>query len=994
MKYYRLILLSIGLFSSSIFGAVPYENWMHSGAVIILTTPEGANLEASASVEDFPLLVRLQREWFDFNQAKSKGEDIRFSSRTGVPLAYQIEEWDALKGTASLWVRIPVIQGNQRQELRLHWGNPDALDESSGKAVFDDSNGYLSVWHMSGPVKDEVGSVHSTDTGTTPVAGRVGSARHFAGGQGVFGGETLSNYPVGSSSHTSEMWLRAEKSNGRALAWGNEHGQGKVVMHFQSPPHVKMECYFSGADVSSEGRMPMNEWVHVVHTYQKGNSRLYVNGALSGISTREGAPLAIKRPARLFIGGWYHNYDFVGDIDEVRISKVARSAEWVKLQHENQKAQHTLTGPVVQSGTRFSVSSDQITVLEGQSATIKAQAEGAIKLYWILKTDGQETVVAVDQLAFTFEAGRVTGDQRVTLRCKAVYPNEVKIKDIAISIQEAMQEPAFTLTAPRHWDGRKRIEIVPQFSNLKAMQEKGVGSLKIVWSVSPMAVIKDIALDKLVLVRAQKSGTMTVTATVSNGGMAVSQSALIEVKEPKFDPWVPRIPGKEEKPEDGQFYARDDNNEGTLHYNGLLTESGVAVFLKLFAEGELIKTERSRSKEDNSYRLSVGLKPGLIRYSVEFGLQVSGQDRVTHTVSNLVCGDAYLIEGQSNALATDTGEKSPLETNSWIRSYGRPSENAKDNLGNLWCNPVWKAEKGEKAELGWWGMELAKRLLESQKIPIFMINAAVGGTRIDQHQRNALHPADLGGIYGRMLWRVQQAKLTHGIRGILWHQGESDQGADGPTGGYGWETYQPLFVEMSAAWKQDFPNLKKYYIYQIWPDSCSMGGRFGSGDRLREKLRTLPDLYSNMGIMSTLGIRPPGGCHFPLVGWSELARLIQPLIERDFYGKIPSISITPPNLRRAFYAEKTTDSVSLEFDQPVVWSKTLAGQFYLDGEKNRVLEGSVLGNVLTLKLKSALTSKKITYLKESAWNQDTLLNGANGLAALTFCEVPIQLSGF
>lgn len=184
------------------------------------------------------------------------------------------------------------------------------------------------------------------------------------------------------------------------------------------------------------------------------------------------------------------------------------------------------------------------------------------------------------------------------------------------------------------------------------------------------------------------------------------------------------------------------------------------------------------------------------------------------------------------------------------------------SLGNLWCNPVWKAEKGEKAELGWWGMELAKRLLESQKVPIFMINAAVGGTRIDQHQRNALHPTDLSGIYGRMLWRVQQAKLTHGIRGILWHQGESDQGADGPTGGYGWETYQPLFVEMSAAWKQDFPNLKKYYIYQIWPDSCSMGGRFGSGDRLREKLRTLPDLYSNMGIMSTLGIRPPVGLSF------------------------------------------------------------------------------------------------------------------------------------
>jgi hypothetical protein len=375
---------------------------------------------------------------------------------------------------------------------------------------------------------------------------------------------------------------------------------------------------------------------------------------------------------------------------------------------------------------------------------------------------------------------------------------------------------------------------------------------------------------------------------------------------------------------------------------------------------------------------------------VEFGTKAGGQETVRHTATNIVCGDAYLIDGQSNALATDTGEKSPPETNEWIRSYGRPPGNRKDAPGNLWCNPVWKAEKGEKAELGWWGMELAKRLLESQKMPIFIINAAVGGTRIDQHQRNPTNSTDLSTIYGRMLWRVQQAKLTHGIRGILWHQGENDQGADGPTGGFGWETYQPFFIEMSAAWKQDFQNVQHYYIYQIWPNSCSMGGRNGSGDMLREKQRTLPELYSNMSIMSTLGIRPPGGCHFPLVGWAELARLIQPLIERDHYGLVSAASITPPNLRQAAYAGSAKDTIALEFDQPVVWVDTLAGQFYLDGVKGKVASGSVSGNVLTLKLKEASTAQKITYLKEVAWSQDTLLNGANGLAALTFCEVPVS----
>ena len=105
---------------------------------------------------------------------------------------------------------------------------------------------------------------------------------------------------------------------------------------------------------------------------------------------------------------------------------------------------------------------------------------------------------------------------------------------------------------------------------------------------------------------------------------------------------------------------------------------------------------------------------------------------------------------------------------------------------------------------------------------------------------------------------MQQARLTHGIRAIIWHQGENDQGADGPTGGYGWETYQQYFIDMSAAWKEDLPNIQHYYVFQIWPNACSMGGSQGSGDRLREVQRTLPRLYSNMGIMSTLGIKPPG----------------------------------------------------------------------------------------------------------------------------------------
>lgn len=966
-----------------------YPGWQHSGSLFILTTPEGANLPASAAEKDFPLLVRLHKDSFDFSQAKAKGEDFRFSTSDGAPLAYQIEEWNAANGTASIWVRIPVVRGNERQAIKLYWGKPDAASESSGAAVFNESNGYLSVWHMTEPVKDEVGTLPSTDTGTTPVAGIIGAARHLAGGQGVFGGENITNYPTGGSASTSEAWFRAEKPNGTVLGWGNEQAQGKVVMQFRSPPHVSMDCYFSDANVASRGGLELAEWIHAVHTYDRTEARLYINGVLEGTIAVRGSPLNLKRPARLWLGGWYQNYNFAGDLDEVRVSKVARSADWVRLEYENQKPLQTLVGPVVQKGDTFSVSPLQLTVLEGRSATVTAQAGGAEKVYWILKRDGQESVVAVDRFDFAFEAGRVVGDQTATLQFKAVYADGVKTKDIAITIKEDIQEPLFTLKAPAKWDGREIIEVVPVISNVAAMKAKGAGELKYSWDLSGLATIKEIAPDKLILKRAQNSGPLSVTLALGNGGPATTRTTTITVREPRSDAWVPRVPAKDEMPEDNQFYARDDQDEGTLFCNGTLPEAAESVFLRVYADDKLIATKTQKPDADFSYGLSAKLKPGLIKYRIEFGSRTAGRETILHTATNLVCGDAYLIDGQSNALATDTGEKAPAETSDWIRSYGSPRGDGKGEHVNLWCNPVWKAEKGEKAELGYWGMELAKRLVESERIPIFIINGAVGGTRIDQHQRNPANPEDLSTIYGRLLWRVRQAKLTHGIRGLLWHQGENDQGADGPSGGYGWETYQQYFIEMSAGWKQDYPNVQHYYIFQIWPKACAMGVN-GSDNLLREIQRTLPSLYSHMSIMSTLGIKPPGGCHYPLAGWAEFARLIQPLIERDNYGKVFSESITPPNLVRAFYTSDRRDSLALEFDQLVAWTNTLASQFYLDGESGKVASGSVSGNVLTLKLTAPSTARHITYLDSKSWDPNNLLYGANGIAALTFCDVPVS----
>ena len=81
--------------------AVKYKGWKHSGSMYLLTTPEGADLPATALEENFPVLVRLSKDWFNFSEAKVNGEDIRFATSAGAPMAYQVDQWDAAAGTAA-----------------------------------------------------------------------------------------------------------------------------------------------------------------------------------------------------------------------------------------------------------------------------------------------------------------------------------------------------------------------------------------------------------------------------------------------------------------------------------------------------------------------------------------------------------------------------------------------------------------------------------------------------------------------------------------------------------------------------------------------------------------------------------------------------------------------------------------------------------------------------------------------------------------------------
>ena len=73
-----LVLVFAGFLSQA---SAQYDDWKHSGSTYLVTDSAGADLPASAVEKNFPLLVRLNKEYFDFSQAMPQGEDVRFSSK-------------------------------------------------------------------------------------------------------------------------------------------------------------------------------------------------------------------------------------------------------------------------------------------------------------------------------------------------------------------------------------------------------------------------------------------------------------------------------------------------------------------------------------------------------------------------------------------------------------------------------------------------------------------------------------------------------------------------------------------------------------------------------------------------------------------------------------------------------------------------------------------------------------------------------------------------
>ncbi|MCD6023789.1 MAG: hypothetical protein K0Q91_705 [Fibrobacteria bacterium] len=363
MKFKILSALLLGLAAWPLQAQEDYSQWAFSRGIAINTNATGANV-ASSNAYDFPLLIRLTKAQGEvFANSRANGADIRFTLEDGVTrLPHQIERWDSVNQVAAIWVRTTIYGSDWTPTgIRMYWGNGMAADSSSGPKVFNDANGFRAVWHMGNKftIPDRANAVASAGGGgtlmrrdqmlaVTPTPGLIGFADSLRGnGLGDDGdhlqvGTLLA--PGGDGSATLTMWVKPDAGGASTLAFFGNSGANDIFSLGRSASGKVMARIKGASDRTVYGpdaSLTPGEWQMIAAVTNGSTLTLYRNGVQ--IASGTGSNFTNVSRSLNFIGrsGITSDSAFGGLIDEVTLSKVARSAEWIRLAYETQRPENS-----------------------------------------------------------------------------------------------------------------------------------------------------------------------------------------------------------------------------------------------------------------------------------------------------------------------------------------------------------------------------------------------------------------------------------------------------------------------------------------------------------------------------------------------------------------------------------------------------------------------------------------------------------------------------
>lgn len=282
------------------------------------------------------------------------GYDIRPYSDAALtqPLDYELTYYNSSSGALEMDVRIPTLSVSSDTVIYLAFGNSSLTSDSSFTGVWDGD--FLGVYHLGDGstinLGDSTNNAYSltNNNSATATAGQTGGAVNFSAASSQY----LSNgsLPLASGSAlTMSLWIYSPSANQgsqlSAFNIGNQDSPNRVLLLM---PWNSGTFYFdygndTGGRVSFSFAGYYDAWVHVTAIYNtSGNDhRVYLNA--SSMINNADSTTASSNVTGIYMGGWPGVSQYwYGKMDEVKVSKVARSSSWITADYNAQKASSTL----------------------------------------------------------------------------------------------------------------------------------------------------------------------------------------------------------------------------------------------------------------------------------------------------------------------------------------------------------------------------------------------------------------------------------------------------------------------------------------------------------------------------------------------------------------------------------------------------------------------------------------------------------------------------
>jgi biopolymer transport protein ExbB len=314
------------LLLAAVFPAQAWWNgdWTARKAITLNTAADGADLKEGLA--DVPVLVRLHTGNFDFLSAKADGADLRFiAGDDKTPLAFHIEKFDATNQLALVWVKVPKLQaGDKTQKIWLYSGNEEAVAAGDTKATY--SVQQTGTWHFAeagGAPQDATGHAnHAREfTGARVAAGAIGGALGFDG-ESTLTIPASPSLKIGPATGFSiSAWVRSTEAKQNGVLFSRVDGGKSITLALQDGQLVA-SVNDGGVDLRTTPPvdLPATGWFHVALTVGE-ETVLYVNGQKVAASAARCPDMG----GDVVAGRGFH-----GEMDELNLANVARSADWIK----------------------------------------------------------------------------------------------------------------------------------------------------------------------------------------------------------------------------------------------------------------------------------------------------------------------------------------------------------------------------------------------------------------------------------------------------------------------------------------------------------------------------------------------------------------------------------------------------------------------------------------------------------------------------------------